>query len=179
MTATAKVYGESLYELASEEKREDAIKSELRAVCDIFDAEPEYVRLLSNPALTKEERKKALDDAFGGKIDVYLLNFLKILTDNGTLNHLSGIYDAYTARYNADKGILPVECVSAVALSESERAGLIAAIAKKTGKKVVLTEKTDPALIGGVKLSYDGKLFDGTVAAKLAEIDSILKNTVL
>ena len=179
MTATAKIYGESLYELASEEKREDAIKSELCAVRDILGGESEYVRLLSNPALTKDERKKALCEAFEGRIDGYLMNFLKILIDNGTLNELRGISEAYTARYNEEKGILPVECVSAVALSEEESASLIETVSKKTGKKVILTEKTDPALLGGVKLSYGGKLFDGTVAAKLAEIDNILKNTVL
>lgn len=179
MTGTARIYGGSLYELAREERREDRIMDELREICGIFASEPEYVRLLMNPALTKDERKKALSEAFEGRIDEYLLNFLKLSVDNGILSQLSAVREAYVARYNSDNGILPVECVSAVALSDKERGELTEALMKKTGKKIVLTQKVDPSLLGGVKLSYGGKLFDGTVSARLSEIDSIFKAAVL
>ena len=90
MTKTEQVYGGSLYELASEEGLTGQIMEELRQVIAIFDANPDYWRFLSTLSIAKDERCKALDEAFGGKIQPYLLNFMKILCENGTMGGLKG-----------------------------------------------------------------------------------------
>ena len=48
-----------------------------------------------------------------------------------------------------------------------------------TGKKVTLTNRIDPACMGGVRLTYDGNQVDGTVKNRLDTISNMLKNTVL
>lgn len=179
MTATARVYGESLYELAREEKKEYKLLKEIQSVRDILQSEPEYSRLLSNPALTKDERKTAVHEAFSGRIDEYLLNFLKILTENGTLSQLPKMSERFEELYNEDKGILPVHCVSAVALTTDERKRLVSALEKRTRKTVVLSEKVDPSVLGGIRLTYGGRLFDGSVKGRLEEIEKQLSNLVL
>ena len=49
----------------------------------------------------------------------------------------------------------------------------------QTGKTVDLINQVDPAVLGGVRLDYDGKRVDGTVQNRLDTIGSLLKNTVL
>ena len=50
---------------------------------------------------------------------------------------------------------------------------------KLTDKTVELTNRIDPACLGGVRLDYDGKRVDGTVRSRLDAIHNMLKNTVL
>ena len=83
MTEVGNVYGESLYELAKEEALCAQIGEQLTALREGFRQEPDFIRLLSSPNLTKAERCAVLDDSFRGKVHPYVLNFLKILTEKG------------------------------------------------------------------------------------------------
>ena len=52
-------------------------------------------------------------------------------------------------------------------------------LAEKTGKKIRLTVRVDPSVLGGVRLEYAGKRLDGTVRRRLEEISSRLRETTL
>ena len=88
MTKTEQVYGGSLYDLAQEEGLTGVILEELRQVIALFDANPDYWRFLATLSISKDERCQALDEALRGSIQPYLLNFLKILCENGTIGQL-------------------------------------------------------------------------------------------
>ena len=74
---------------------------------------------------------------------------------------------------------LPVTAVTAVALSEEQAARLKEKLEKLTEKTVELTNRMDPDVLGGVRLDYDGKRLDDTVAHRLDTVRGLLKNTVL
>lgn len=106
MTRTAKTYGGALYDLAQEEHLEDAILADLAGVRAVLDENPDYLRLLCTPSVPKEERRGLLDEAWRGNVHPYVLNFMKLLCDNGTLRELSGCAQEYRRRYNAAHDIL-------------------------------------------------------------------------
>ena len=85
MTETAKMYGGSLYDLAAEEGLETRILGELDEVQQLLKQNPDYLRLLSTPSIPKKERCGLLDEALRGQVHLYVLNFLKILCEKGTL----------------------------------------------------------------------------------------------
>ena len=107
MTETAKMYGGSLYDLAAEEGLETRILGELDEVQQLLKQNPDYLRLLSTPSIPKKERCGLLDEALRGQVHLYVLNFLKILCEKGTLRELSGCARAYRIRYNQAHGITP------------------------------------------------------------------------
>ena len=51
MTKTARVYGGSLYDLAAEEKLDGQIMEQMIAIRQIFRENPEYLKLLGEPAI--------------------------------------------------------------------------------------------------------------------------------
>ena len=179
MSQIGNVYAQALYALAKEEGAQQVILDEMKALDAGFAQEPDYLRLLATPNLSKDERCRILDDSFRGKIHPYILNFMKILTEKGYIRHFSDCCRGYREQYNEDNGILPVCAVTAVALDETQTAKLTAKLEKITGKTVELTNRTDPDCLGGVRLDYDGKRVDGTVQSRLDTIRSLLKNTVL
>ena len=179
MTEVGNVYGESLYELAKEENLTKLIGDQLAVLQQAFRQEPDFVRLLSSPNLTKTERCQILDDSFRGKVHAYLLNFLKILTEKGYMRYFSDCCDAYTEHYDQDNGILRVDAVSAVALTAAQKDKLTQKLSRITGKEVALRNRIDPAVLGGIRLDYDGQRLDDTVSHRLDAIRNVLNKTVL
>ena len=179
MTEVGNVYGESLYELAKEENLTKLIGDQLAVLQQAFRQEPDFVRLLSSPNLTKTERCQILDDSFRGKVHAYLLNFLKILTEKNYMRYFSDCCDAYTDHYDQDNGILRVEAVSAVELTTEQKDKLTQKLSRITGKEIALRSRIDPAVLGGIRLDYDGQRLDDTVSHRLDAIRNMLNKTVL
>ena len=120
MTEIARMYGGSLYDLAAEEGLETRILDELDEAAKLIRDDPEYLRLLSTPSIPKKERCALLDEAFRGQVHLYVLNFLKILCENGTLRELPGCARAYRVRYNAAHGILEATAITAIAMTAAQ-----------------------------------------------------------
>ena len=179
MTDVASVYGNALYTLAREDGLSASILNELTALDQSFRQESGFVRLLSTPALSKEERCRILDDSFRGKVQPYVLNFLKILTEKGYMRHFPDCCKAYRDQYNEDNGILPVVAVTAISLSEAQVVRLTEKLSRVTGKTIALANRVDPSCLGGVRLEFDGKQLDDTVSHRLDAIGQMLKSTVL
>ena len=179
MTEVGNVYGESLYTLAREENLSEQIGGELAALRDGFRQAPEFIQLLSSPSLTKAERCQILDDSFRGKVHPYVLNFLKILTEKGYMRHFGDCCKAYTAHFDQDNGIVRVTAVTAVALTDSQSARLTEKLSRSTGKQVILHNRVEPGVLGGVRLDYDGQRLDDTVSHHLDAVRELLSKTVL
>jgi F-type H+-transporting ATPase subunit delta len=112
-------------------------------------------------------------------VQPYVLNFLKILTEKGYMRHFPHCCDAYRECYNRDHGILVVTAVTAVPLTAAQQTKLTDKLSGITGKTIDLHNRVDPDVLGGVRLDYDGKRLDDTVAHRLSAIHGVLKNTVL
>ena len=179
MTEVGTVYGEALYDLARSEGLSEAISGELTVLRESFRQEPDFLRLLGAPNLSKQERCQILDDCFRGRVAPYTLNFLKILTEKGYIRHFSHCCDAYMSRYYEDNGILPVTAITAVPMTEAQTEKLRQKLRAITGKDILLHSRVEPGTLGGVRLDYDGRQLDDTVAHRLQNIRDLLKKTVL
>lgn len=179
MTTAWGLYGQSLYDLAAEEKADEQIMEEMEAVRGILAENPDYVTLLSEPSIPGKTRIQLLDEAFRGQIHPYLLNFLKILVEKGMLRGFSTCCSTYRSSYNKDHGISEAHVVSAVPLSQQQAQALQEKLEKISGKKVLLTRRVDEKVLGGLRVEIDGKLFDGTVGGRLDELRRRVTETVL
>lgn len=169
MTALEKEYGDALYSLAWEEDCLDPVLEGLTLAVDAFRENPGYLTLVQNPALPKGERLELLDRAFAG-VHPYTLNLLKLLCERSALTLAPGALEQFKSLLYQERGILPVEAISAVPLSEEQRKALTDKLSARTGKTILLENTIDPALLGGVKLRYEGRELDGTAAGRLSAL---------
>ncbi|MCD8395780.1 MAG: ATP synthase F1 subunit delta [Lachnospiraceae bacterium] len=179
MTQTARVYGGSLYELAAEETLTDTIREQMLAVKDLFQENPDYLALLCEPSIAKDERIGLIETAFGNRAERYLVSFLKLLCEKGILREYAGCCEEYTRRYNADHNIAEAVVTSAVALTDAQTEALKEKLEKKSGKTVVLTQKIDPAVVAGLRVELEGKQLDGTVQGRMSGISRKLADVVI
>ena len=170
MSDAAGEYGQGLYLLACEEGTAEEMLAEVRELCTLFAEEPDYRVLLATPTIPREERLALLDTAFAGRIMPHILSFMKLMTERGYASAIPEALGAFIDAYRAAAGITVAEVVSAVPLTEGEQADLIARLSRMTGKTVELRLSVDAALLGGMRVTVDGKLHDGTVKGRLARI---------
>lgn len=179
MTKKAKIYGDSLYELAREEGLSEKIREQLQQVLALFDEHPDYVRFLDTVSISKQERCKALDEALAGQAEPYLLNFLKILCEDASVAQLPGCAAQYRRRYDEDHNIVQVQAITAVEMSEAMAEKLKDKLQLTLGKTVELQCKVDPACMGGVLLQLPGRQLDGTVRQRLDTLSRQLKTAAM
>ena len=167
MTDVAKAYGGALYELGLELGKTKELLEEATALKDAFSQNPKFAKLLVTPTLQKDERLKIVDDCFKGKVDQNLVNFIKILTENGTVGEFSNCVVEFRNRYNHDNNIEEIVVVSAVALSSDQMQRLNKKLSDLTGKTILMSNKIDPTIIGGIHLEMEGTELEGSVKGKL------------
>ena len=166
-------YAKALYEIAQEEALEDVIASQLKDISGVVSDNPEYIKLLDNPAIDKSERVALAREAFAGANE-YLLNFLMLLTEARGISELSDCAARLGKLYDEAHGIVRAELISAVDIDSDRQNSIIQKLEAKTGKKVVLTLKKDSALLGGALLRYNGKQIDMSVRSSLNKLSEII-----
>ena len=65
-----------------------------------------------------------------------------------------------------------------VPLSDAQRSRLLEKLCAISGKQVQLTEKVDPAVMGGVLLEMEGKRYDNTLRNRLSQLRQVLTSEV-
>ena len=136
-------------------------------------ADPSVAPLLGHPSLSDADAVGllALEEADAGQRD-----FLALLASNGRLAQLPEIAGLYEDLRAEAENIVRATVTSAAELSESEMAGIRAALERRFGAAVEVETAVDPALIGGAVISAGDVVIDGSIRTKLARLGAALAN---
>jgi ATP synthase, F1 delta subunit len=174
MRATSKEYAAALFSLARETRSEEQTLEELRFIESVFEDAPEYAAFLGAPAIPKAERLGSLQSAFEGSLSEYTMSFLSLLCEQGCAGLLSESVDEYEKLYNQSAGLARAEVVSAVALSDDQKARMRVKLEKLSGCRLNIRWRTDPALLGGVTVDIEGLRIDGSLRTKLKNVRKVI-----
>lgn len=174
MIETSKEYAEALFELARESRREEEYGSALALVRDAISADSEYMDLLSNPSIPAEERRNLLAMAFASRVPEHVLSFTQLLCERGRIREFSRCVKEYDDLYKALESVSNARVISAVPLTDDEKAALTAQLEKKSGRMVVAQYETDESIIGGVIIYMDDNVIDGSLRRRLKEVKEVI-----
>jgi len=174
----ARRYARALLDVAGPQKAA-ALGGELGAWSALLREQPELLLALRHPGLSAD-RKTALLQALGDKASVsdLMRKLLALLLERDRTAILPEIAAAYTTLWNAQRGAVSAEVVSAVPLDAAQQDGVRAAAGRASGGRAVeLTARVDPALLGGVLLRMEGRTYDGTVRGRLKALRERLRGS--
>jgi F-type H+-transporting ATPase subunit delta len=101
--------------------------------------------------------------------------FLLLLFDKGRFGFLDDVNDFYQKLADEQKGIARASLVSATELSSDAVDKIREALAKRTGKDIILEVEQDPELIGGIVTRIGDLVLDGSVRTQLLNMRESLK----
>ena len=130
---------------------------------------PELRAVLRNPQLDPRAKAGVLQDLLG-EADPLLRNFLLLLAEKGRIGELEEIAVEFERLMAREERRLDVELTTATLLSDEEADEIAAQIARASGRKVDMTRKTDPELIGGIVLQAGSLRLDASVRGRLERL---------
>jgi len=97
-------------------------------------------------------------------------NFLFLLVDKRRMNILSPIVTELRRLIEQSEGIERVEVSVPMPLSGTQRDLLESVLEGQTGKKVVLEEKVEPDVLGGMVVKVGSTVYDGSARTQIQQI---------
>ncbi|MEW6413583.1 MAG: ATP synthase F1 subunit delta [Candidatus Zixiibacteriota bacterium] len=159
----ARRYAHALYLSAEGKGLLNIAYEQLNDLSDFVQKDPKLRNFLSAPQVLEESKKDLVRKVFAQRIDRLLVEFLVVLIDKGRIRYLVEIIDEFGRLVEAHQGVGRVTVITAVTLTDSEREQLSRKMAAKTGLKIVLEEKIDPSIIGGLIVLLHDEIIDGSV----------------
>lgn len=169
-------YATALFELAESDKLHDDVAADLEQVQRLIDEIDDFRRLIRSPVISRENQGRAIA-ALAEKAGLSDLTrrFLGLLARNRRLFVLPGVIKAYSALLATSRGETSAEVVSAKDLSDSQLAGLRAALKKAVGGDVTIQARVDPGLLGGLVVRIGSRMIDSSLSTKLQQLRLAMK----
>ena len=170
--SVARRYAAALFEVARKAGHTDRAGEELLALVGIIEGHDELRRVLESPAIPAPVKKEIISSLLkaSGGVSEEISRLVLMLAERDRLGVLNQIQTVYAARLLEEKKIVPAEVVTASPLSDENRAALTRALGSATGSEVRLTERVDPAIVGGVIARVGSLVFDGSVTRQLERL---------
>jgi F-type H+-transporting ATPase subunit delta len=160
-------YSKALFQLAQEQKQEEAIGQEIEQFFNAYANSP-LQTVLNNPAFNLESRKKILTEVTKSlQLSTLSSHFVSMLLERDRLPYLSFIVAYYRRLLNETKGRVEATVVAFNPLDTPMLERLRQTLHVISGKEIILHEKDDPALLGGLLVELEGKIYDGSVRTQL------------
>ena len=177
MSELSKEYGWGLFAAASAIGVDADILHESRALSEFITAD--YVKLLSNPAIPKNERLTLVGELLDGRVHPYLSNFVKLMVSRSLAYEIRDSFMEYEKIYYEHHCIVKVRAESAVPLTDAQKEKLYTNLRARTGRELEIEYVVDPLLVGGMRLSLDNRQIDGTLKSRIRNIALKLSETVI
>jgi len=169
-------YATALFELAKEEAKLEQVAADLSRFNEALDAVDDMKRLVKSPVFSADEQGRALA-AILDKIEIEGLtkNFLLLVAKNRRLFATPDMIRAFRAMLARERGETGATVTSAAKLTESQITALTQALQAALGKKVMLDEQVDPALLGGLVIKVGSRMIDTSLRTRLNSLKIAMK----
>ncbi|TMK41788.1 MAG: ATP synthase F1 subunit delta [Actinobacteria bacterium] len=169
MEEIAQVYGRSLFEVAREHDKLDEVRGQLGELAEAIDQSRELALFFFSPYFSTEEKKDGLHRAVEGAEEI-LINFLELLLENHRMPLLFRIRQRYDELWEQEHRLLPVQVTSAIELDEQIVSDLGARIGERTGRRVELTQRVEPDILGGIVVQVGNSILDASIRNRLEQL---------
>jgi F-type H+-transporting ATPase subunit delta len=167
-------YARALFELATTEDQVRRVETDLETVTDTVKGHLKLKEILGDAAFPADKKREVIRQVFEADLSPLTLGVLTMLVDAGRDGELATVAAAYAEIAEAGTGAVTAKVTTAVPLTNELRAELVAKLATMSGTDVELREMVDPSVLGGVVVEIGGRVLDGSVRARLAEMKSQL-----
>jgi F-type H+-transporting ATPase subunit delta len=147
----------------------EVVENELFDFARILVANPEFRQALNTSADSESGKVSLLESVIKGKYAASTLNLLSRVVTLRRGRNIDATLATYSRYVSNSRNRLVAHVKSAVALSDSQKSALIAALTKQMGRQVQVNIEIDPKVLGGISIKYADDVIDGTISNRLAE----------
>ncbi|HEX2704019.1 MAG TPA: ATP synthase F1 subunit delta [Solirubrobacteraceae bacterium] len=169
MQEIANVYARALFEAAHDKGALDTVREQLAQFTDTLADSQDLQVFFYSPYFSVDEQRQGLAQALSGA-DTLIENFLDMLIENRRMPVLAATRARFEELWEHENRLIPVEVTSAIELDEKTVGDIGERIGAQTGRKVQLTSRVDPDIIGGIVLRVGNSILDASIRNRLDQL---------
>jgi F-type H+-transporting ATPase subunit delta len=156
-------YAKALLDMSVAENKEVVVKRDTEMLAQAF-SDTKVFGFICDRLVPRAKRIEIFE------LDQLTAAFLMLVLKNQREEELPLILKEHERLFNVRNKIAEGEAVSRIEISLEQKTKLVANLEKKFEKKVKLSYRVDPSLLGGIYVRLDDKILDGTVTGRLKEM---------
>jgi len=186
-------YSNAVYSaaLAKSPQLLNKVQTELNTISTSIKDTPELNTFVHNPTLSAKDRAAGLAALYtriegsGAKketVSDVTMNLFAILSENGRLGEVQGVIKGLNELCAKYKGELTVVITSATPLPRDVQTKLESTLkqsqAAQQAKTIKVTNKVNPAVLGGIVVDFGDKTIDLSVSSTVNKLNNVLQQSV-
>ena len=174
--AIARQYAHALFDVARQGHSTDRLGRELAEFADLVRSHEELSKVFGNAAVPAARKRAIVDQLVAAlpELSPEIRRLVELVADRDRLMHLDAITDVFKERAMDASQAVRAEVVTAAPIDEAARGRIAAALGHALGKQVTVSDRVDPAIVGGFVARVGSVVFDGSVTRQLERIRDTL-----
>ena len=169
MEEIARVYGDSLFEVAKEKDKLDSVRDQLVQFAEAMHDDRDLQMFFFSPYFSSTEKREGLANAVSGA-EPELVNFLALLAEKHRMPAIFRIRAHFDELWAQERRQLEVRVTSAIELDQAVVKKVGEEIEKQTGRTVDLTSTVDEDILGGLVLRVGNMVLDASLRNRLEKM---------
>jgi F-type H+-transporting ATPase subunit delta len=173
-------YAKALLDVNLKEGDPRAAEQDLAAFVELMRSHLDLQQALTNPAVPLQKKEaivKALLDR--SRPDPVVRRTILMLASRDRLGILPELLANYRDRLLDREGIVRAEIATATPVGVDRLQRIERGLAAASGKRVTMTTRVDPSIIGGVVARVGGTVYDGSISTQLRKMKETMKGSGL
>lgn len=168
--AVARRYAVALFGAARKAGVAEAVLADLQAVEELERLNPALREFLEAPDVVTEHKLGVLSAVLDGRVHELVSRLFGLMLRKMRIQHFPFVHEEYRELVEDDLGIARARVTTAVPLDATLAGKLRERLESLTGKQVRLETRVDSDILGGVVTVVGGKILDGSLRYRLAEL---------
>jgi F-type H+-transporting ATPase subunit delta len=169
MEEIAIVYARSLFEVARDQGDLDSVREQLGQFAAALDENRDLQVFFFSPYFSTQEKKDGLKATLEDA-EPALMNFLELLLEQHRMPAIFRIKRQLDRLWEDENRLLPVQITSATPLDKATIAQIGDRIGEQTGRRVELTSRVQPDILGGLVVQVGNSILDASIASRLEQL---------
>jgi F-type H+-transporting ATPase subunit delta len=171
-------YATALFELAKEAGDIDKVEADFDGFDRMLADSADLLRLVRSPVYSADEQTRALGAVLeSAGATALTINFLKLVARNRRLFAIRDMIAAFRKLVAGARGEVSAEVTSAHELKPEQVQALKAELRAAESRDVKLTQRVDPAILGGLIVKVGSRMIDNSLRTKLQSLKVAMKGT--
>ena len=157
--------------LAETEKsgHQSRVEEEVFYFARLIDSQADLQMALSDPSSTPQEKAKLIADLLSGRAHADTITLVSQYVSHPRGRRIGKALDELSVLAAARQNRLVATVTSAVAISDSHKSRIDAALSRIYGQEVLIDTVIDESVVGGVSVQIGDDVIDGTISTRIQQ----------
>jgi len=173
-TGIARAYATALFDAASAAGTVESTGADLRAFVTALDESPALANVVFNPQVDPEAKLRVVRHLMS-EAERLAAGVIGVMLDKGRLALVPEVAEQYDRFVAEASDVIEIEVTTAVPVGPDVERLIVDRVRRAGGGEPHLTKRVDPDILGGLVLRVDDVLVDGSLRARLQQLDGRLR----